>query len=316
VAVMMFVAGGLLWGCGESSSDRGAWLSFSYEQPARMEIASRIRTLAVQPEKATDSDEHWSLLAADKMVDRLKDERARGRYAVVERAALQKMLEEQDLQIAFGDPDAVSRLSGKLTAIDAMIFIRVHLSKEQRRGTRISLVEGGPTNYTQHFVVVNMSVKMVDIATGSTLAALSKKYDFDSDREDKRGSLAKMVSASDAPASDAVTAELVERGVMDFLATISPHAVYVEEKLSAGKSPVLVQGNALAMSGDYDDALAQYQVALEQKPSDHGVLFNMGLVYEAKGDFASARKMYARAASMNEKDARYGKARARVSERR
>jgi tetratricopeptide (TPR) repeat protein len=157
-----------------------------------------------------------------------------------------------------------------------------------------------------------MSFKLVDLATGSTLVSHAKKYDYDSDRDGKKSTMSKLIGgSSDVPATDVITDALVEQGARDFVAKISPHTVRVETKLASGKSPAVKSGNALAMAGDHDGALEQYKFALDQNADDHGAAFNAGLMYETMGQFDDARRLYARAASLN-KDGRYAAGLARV----
>jgi len=315
VAGLAVAVCGTAWlgGCGEKGG--GAFV-LSYDQPARVEIPAKIRTLAVQPEEGRKSDARWGPVAADKMIDLLKESNAQTRYALVERSALRKMLEEQDLQTAFGDPDAASQHIGKLKTIDGIVYIHTQVSTEQRAASRTKVGRSGPTSegYTRYFATVTMSFKLVDLGTGSTLAAQAPKaLSYDSDRDDKRNSIGKMVlgGSGDAPATDVIVDALIDRGVRDFVATISPHTVRVEVPLASGKNPAVKAGNVLALSGDYDGALDQYHVALDQNDKDHGAAFNAGLMYEAKGDFAAARKMYAKAVGLN-KDTRYAAALERV----
>ena len=314
VVLSMCVVG--LWGCGESGGGSGGF-TLSYDQPAQMDIPSSIRTLAVQSEESRNSDARWARVTADKMADRLQTESSQGRYVVVERASLQKMLEEQDLQLAFGNPDAAAQNLGKLKAVDAIVFSSVQVSHETRNATRtkVSLSASvGSESYTKYFVTVNMSVKLVDIATGTTVVSHSRKYDYDSDRDEKKSTITALLGGeSNMPATDVITDALIERGVQDFVAKISPYTVRVVELLAKGKSASVTAGNALALAGDPDGALAQYQAALDLKGDDHGAAFNAGLMYESKGDFRAARTMYAKAVSLNGKETRYGTALTRVT---
>jgi len=313
VVAVCGVAG--LWGCGEG---KGGGFVLSYDLPARQPIPESIRAVAVQAEESRNSDARWARVAADKTIAQLQAESAQGRYAVVERSVLQRMLEEQDLQLAFGDPDEAAKNFGKLKTIDAMIFAYVQVSSEARHATRttVSLASGRPgtgtESYTRYMVTVNMSFKLVDLASGSTRAAHEKRYDYDSDRDGKKSTISTLIGGSSGvPATDAITDALVGQGVGDFVATICPHAVRVETKLAAGKSPTVKSGNALALAGEHEAALEQYKIALDRNADDHGAAYNAGLMYEATGSFDDARKLYARAVALN-KDSRYAEGLARV----
>ena len=315
VAVVCGMAG--LWGCGESGGGGGgATLSFSYDRPAKMEIPMKIKSLAVQPDDTSrNADARWGLVAADEMIEQLKAANAQNRYDIVERAALKKMLDEADLQMAFGNPDEAARNTGKLKAIDAIVYVRTNVSTEQRSAKRakVGMSGVGEESYTKYFASANMSFKLVDLATGSTLASLAPRKSYDSDKDEKKSTMSALIGgSSNVPATDVILGKLIEEGVAEFVGMISPHAIRVDEKLSDGKSPAVKSGNGLALAGDYNGALALYLQALDQKPDDHGAAFNAGLMYEAMGKFSDAHKMYARAAGLYSKDARYGKALSRV----
>jgi len=254
--------------------------AFSYVQPARVKVPPHIRTLAVMPEGDSQSDDaQWGQEAADKVIKYLKEENAQGRYDIVERAALQRMLEEADLQAAFGDPDTAARSRGKLKAVDAIVYVRAQTNTETRRAA-----QGG---YSRRLATVKVSCKLVDLSNGSLAAAHNDIYEFDSARDDKKNTRTSM---------DRIVGDLIEQGVQDFVAGISAHTVNVETTLASGKR--LQSGNELALAGKYAAALEHYRAAMEKNAEDHGAVFNAGLMYEAMGKFKDAREMYAKAATI------------------
>jgi len=263
--------------------DKSVTFMMSYDRPAQMEIPQTIRTLAIRTENASGhEDARWGQVAADKMVEQLKARSAQDRYDIVERAALQERHEESDIQVAFGDPDAAVWNVGHLTTVDAVVYVRVSpVSAEAGNASQ------GDAPYR---VTVSMSFKLVVLSSSSTLAMHAPSYDSDSNRVDA----------------------LIEQGVREFVAKISPHTVRVEEKLADGKSPAVKSGNVLAMAGEYDKALAQYREALKKNAKDHGAAFNAGLMHEAMGNIDDARAMYVQAVSLNGKEAEYAVALARV----
>jgi len=233
--------------------------TFAYEQPARIAIPVKVKSLAVQPEETRrGEDARWGQVAADKMIERLKEENAQGRYEIVERAVLQRMLEEEDLQAAFGDPDQAARNRGKLTAVDAIVYVRTNTSTEARGATRtkpsVSGLASGSVSattesYTRYLASANMSFKLVDIATGNTLASLAPRKSYDSDVDGPKSAMSMLIGGSpNVPATDVILDKLIEQGVEEFVATISPHSVRVSEKLADGKSAAVKSGNALSTS--------------------------------------------------------------------
>jgi Flp pilus assembly protein TadD len=58
-------------------------------------------------------------------------------------------------------------------------------------------------------------------------------------------------------------------------------------------------GAEMAVQGLWREALFRWERVLADRPDDPHVLNNMGVAYEALGDFAKAREVYARAASLS-----------------
>ena len=314
---MLLALSGLicLAGCGDGGSGS---FSISYERPAEIEIPAKVKNLAIHPFDATADSQRWGQVAADKLLDELKTaNEGHGRYSLVNPQALKAILDTQDMATAFGNADQAAKNRGKLKNVDAIIYGNIKVSTEERQleRTKPDLRSGRLVSepYTKYTCVVTVSFNMVDVVTGQTLGTLAPTtLDYDSDRDSKKSALMKMIDTSDdRPATDIIVNDLIDRGVKAFVAKISPHRVTVPEKLASGKSKAVKTGNKLATDKDYDAALEQYNIAIDENSDDHGAMFNAGLMYEAKGDLANAQKMYAKAVSLSD-DARYGKALSRV----
>ena len=316
-AAMMCGAAGLI-GCSQGGG-AGPVLAFSYERPARIEIPARIKTLAVKAEPFEPVERMWyNRRTADQTAKRLKAAHGQGRYTVIEQARLQKMIKEADLEASFGTADAAAQNAGKLSGVDAIVYVRARDHSQTRSKAWIRMDASGTSRgrRVQHFVSADMNFTMVDLSTGSTLASLAprKEYYHDSgDRDEKKG-LFSFLRGKDFNGSDAndVLCRFVDEGVQEFVDTISPKTVQVKEKLADGKSPAVAEGHALALADDYAGALEQYRLAMDQNADDHGAAFNAGLMHEAMGQFDDARTFYARAVGLNGQNARYAAAVERV----
>lgn len=305
----------LVLGCDNGG---GNTVTISYARPAEMEVPPKIKNLAVNEFDGDDSSsKQWGQVASDKICTSMEQANIKsGRYKLVDRRGLKKILDERDLQTAFGNPQSAAKHAGKLNSVDAIIYGNVKVSAEEKDATRtsfsISSQRPETVHYTKLYCQVIVSFTMVDVATGATLATMSTTENYDSDKDGgKKSPLAMIAGSGGLKPSDEVLAMLIDRTVAKFVAKVSPHEENFVEKLAGGKSKSVKTGNTLAVSGDFEAALEQYLKASQERPDDDGALFNAGLMHERTGQFAKALKCYEGAFALKN-EAKYAQARMRV----
>ena len=93
-----------------------------------------------------------------------------------------------------------------------------------------------------------------------------------------------------------------------FVNEISPHYVNTKRKLEKGKDSLHTkQGVDLAKTGMWDEAIGEWQKALEKDPKNTWAHNNLGIAYERSGEIAKARKEYQKANKLDPKEKRYKK---------
>ena len=304
-------------GCGGS----GQIVEIRYERAAREEIPARIRALAITPfEGNTHQEKQWGSVAADKLAALLHEyNRKYKRYRLVDRTALKKIMDERRLQLALSDPSTAPKLA-KLARVDALTYGRVIVAartEPHMRRVFDPLTRGFKSvrDYRRN-VNVNMTFRIIDTASKTVIAlAATRNYDSEKTKRTTGSKIGRLigVTGSDLSATDQVINDLLTECVDEIVGTISPHEEAVREELEKGKSDHVKTGNALAVTGEYRDALDCYLSGIEAKPDDHGAMFNAGLMYEAMGDLVKAEGLYDRAFRHDpKKSAKYARARRRV----
>lgn len=309
VAVVGLAA--VLAGCGETE------IQLQYDRPAQVEIPDNIKVVAVAPFTAAQGEDRaWAEYVSDRIVAELSEQNRRhGRYTIVDRKRLKQRMDERDLQIMINDTGSAGQV-GKEIGVDAMVYGKVLVEKEDQNATRTTVDwRGNPktVHYTKRYVLASVSFNMDTMANGKTLVALAEKREFDSEKA-KQGA-SKIASfmgfgGSNPPPMHETVSALVDESVEKFVAMITPHTVDVTVKLSGGDELVKT-GNKLAKAGDYAEAAQFYDNAIAKDPADHGAIYNRGVMYEATGDLDKARQLYDKAFKIKPEE-KYVQSRSRV----
>lgn len=92
------------------------------------------------------------------------------------------------------------------------------------------------------------------------------------------------------------------RAIGGFLSRITPSAV-VEKMVLDDDEPPLKEGVALCKQGRLEAAMASFQRALEEShETSAGATFNLGVLWEARGEYARAEELYRRALALGSKE--------------
>ena len=299
VIVAVVCIGGFLSGCGT-----GGEVELRYKRPSQYQIPSMIKRIGIAEFGGQSAqDMKWGQIASDRLASALDVYNRRyHRYQLVERQRLKAVLDEQDLQMAISDTDTASQL-GKLVNVQAMIYGNAKVTTSDERATRTVFdpikQKTKTIHYIKRYCLAAVNFTMDDIITGRTLATVSVMREFDSEKQNSSTAsmlgMAMGLTTDKLPPTDQIVSGLIDQCVQEFLRKISPHEIVLTVKLQRGNSKLTNTANKLAVAGDYADALACYERALQIKPQDHDTMFNAGLMHEALGRYQQAEQFYDRA---------------------
>jgi tetratricopeptide (TPR) repeat protein len=296
LCVLMMAAAG----CGQKYK-----VNLSYDLPAEVEVSQSIRNLAVAEFSGPDrEDRRWGQRVADKLVASLTEgNRTQQRYTIVDRRKLGSILDERDLQLAQGDPDAAARI-GKVAKADAIIYgtVNVESNRSTKRRATFDPSTQRPTFREEEVLSVTAAVsfQMVRVSDSQAIIAEDTRAQYRSDQEDDEGGMGSKLAgamglggADQSKNPDQIAEDLLDQCVHEFTATISPHRVNVTVALEKGENKDLVErANQLASRGSYTEAIQLYSDALTGHPRDHQTMFNKAVSHEALGQYAQAEALY------------------------
>ena len=321
------VTASILVGCGESGSSGGgsdkAGIMVSYVRPAQVDVPEAVKKVAIAEFSAGNSrEERYGEIASDKLSSHLDEaNRQHGRYVLVDRRNLKKIMDERDLQVAISDTGTAVK-AGQLAGVDAVIYGSVKASaqhmkvskKEPTIGSR-GMPELVEKWHTKLVVSAVITFTLDDIRSGKTLVTKTFDESYDSDKDKGNSGFAAMIgleSKEDHKSEIEAANVLIDKCVSKFVGMISPVTVSEKYKLAKGKSKLVASGNKLAAAEDYDGAMEAYKEALSANPEDDAACFNIGLLYERQGKLKEAGEYYGKAVRMNPDNASYIEARKRV----
>ena len=312
----LFALTAALAGCGEDQI-----IEIRYDRPAVYDVSAHVKRVAVAEFGGqTAEDKRWGEVASDKLVSLLdQTNRKFRRYELVDRKGLKAVMDERDLRLAISDTDSAGKV-GKLANVQAIIYGNVTAMHRDEHLTRqtfdISSRSMKTVPYVRRVCQATLNFTMVDVDTGKTIATLTPRRDYDSDKQTKGGAAAFTkalgVGGDDTAAIDSTIDGMIDACVQEFVGKISPHEEAFKIALESGKSKFVDKGNSLAVEREYKDALAQYRKGISDQPKDAGALFNAGLMCEATGDFKSAEEYYAKALDLRDGEKKFIQARRRV----
>jgi len=306
IAVAVVIATwGVLAGCEGPSKSR---VRIAYDRPAHFNISPSVRKLAVaQFGGKTAIDRRWGEVAADILASLLDEYNKRyNRYVLYDRKRLSAIMDERDVQLMIADTDTAAKV-GKIADVDAMIYGNVTIITRQSTGYRkvfdplSQKVKRQP--YRKQYCLATVNFTMDNINTSRTLATVTVKRDYDSERDEEKSFMVQTlgIGGDELSPRDQIIAVLIERCVEEFLAKISPHREVIEERLWKGKTDFVKSGNRFAEAGEYADALELYLQGIKEKPDDRGAIFNAGVVCEAMGRLKEAQAYYDQAIAIKAK---------------
>ncbi|MEW6684696.1 MAG: DUF6340 family protein [Candidatus Edwardsbacteria bacterium] len=240
-----------------------------------------------------------------------------GYYQLIERAQIDKVMQELALGQTGVVDESTAKQVGKILGVDAVIFGSVtSWESETRKGTEKVKKEVGTGQYQEveerEFIVAGPKVKrkkeimkevlvdedyltknavvstdlrMVNIETGQVVAALSETEHY-SKKASGASEIGKVL------ADEQILNSLLGKVIQKFVAQISPHYVMRSRRLMVADDEFTKRGNKLAQNGLWDEAKQAWQQAVSLNPQNAAAHNNLGIAYEKMGKIDQAEQEY------------------------
>ena len=225
-----------------------------------------------------------------------------GQFDIIDRSNLNKMLNEQSLNLSGAvDSDTAIKV-GKLIGASALITGSANKKCDVKKWRQEPYKDNNGNWHQSHFrsitAKVNSTLKVIDMSTGKVLAVKNiSKENSDSDGADNR--------CPDGPDEDVLITKGMTDMVDTFMKMIAPYTEHVEIVFEKSDLPESEVGFNYAMRGMWKDALEQFTAAKDKNPTDAGAWFNMGLAYEYSYMFEEAINAFKEAYRLDPSESRY-----------
>ncbi len=235
-------------------------------------------------------------------------------YDILERNRMDKIMEEQKLVASGVIDDNQAVQLGKVLGVQAMIFGQVSLTSQDKQTTYDSKDSKG--NITKMYrservVTVEASMRVVSTESGKILATSS-------DRQSRTESLVGANNYPSLPEPFALAQNLLDVMAYGFANHIAPYYEFdrfeilkIKEKEFRDKAKT---ARDLANIGQIDKAYPIYRSIVDQDPYNADAAYNVGILYEAAGDYAKALEMYSQASQVIPTDRTFAKAKSRCQQ--
>lgn len=206
-------------------------------------------------------------------------------YTVVERGELDKIMAEQSLGAAGAVSDADATKIGELLGLDVIItgsYMADVTSSVKRSGTSSS-------GYTaKKRANVDVSMKIISIETGEILTMVTKNA------SEKRSSSGSSYSGAQGglPSNEQLVRDCMKsiskELVSHFAPTFQYQALEVEKPLGKDYKDEFKEAKDLVENNDLSGAFVVLKEVYDADPYDAAMAHNMGVIYEAVGNFNEA----------------------------
>ncbi len=241
-----------------------------------------------------------------------------GYYDMMEREKINSVMAEHKFNLTGAvDPNTVKQLGG-LLGVDAIITgeilaYKVETSKriekvERKEGTgRYEEVEKtNPFTKKKYKVkeeimktvlvdeerttksgTVSINYRLIDIESGKVVASKSQSASYNKWFKDN------------VPGDDQILSGLLNQVTDAFVGDISPHYVNVAKRLMKSKADPNGIGSKYAKAGDWQRAAEIWERAVASMSGDPGLWHNIGVAYEAMGNYDKALEVYRKASDLD-----------------
>ncbi|MCU0723864.1 MAG: tetratricopeptide repeat protein [Planctomycetes bacterium] len=289
-------------------------INIKYRRPPTKKIPDHIKSIGVLP----------MTVAENAQVEGGIGERIQGKietalinnatYAVITRDQLKTLLAERSLQ----ESDfAAEGKELKVEGVDALIVGTISKAvSNDAVGPITTLVtiirKVGPINRASvalqsihgRYVTVELSanVKMIDAKSGRIIAIGDFSQSYDSRNAENWKGKQYATPPEKLPSHGAKLEELVQAGAMEFLKQICYTEITRPDVRLITRGDYSERGYKMAVRGLIEDAVAQFDLAIQnEQPNDHA-LYDKGVMLEILGRYEEAYKAFKQAYTMEESD--------------
>lgn len=215
-----------------------------------------------------------------------------GKFEIVDRANLDRIMKEHNLNISGAVDEKTAAQLGKLVGAAVLVFGNLSTYKyDLSRAPGKPWTDGKGVSHTTYHVKgiakVGLSIQVVGLTTGSILAAktISKEAAQENTEND---------AWPPDPDSNALMGAAAHKTVDAFIKMIAPYTDYVDVTFAKNDSnvPELERGVNFAKAGQWADAVEQFKAAAEKNPTHQGAFWNLGLAYEYSNSFEKAEEAF------------------------
>lgn len=233
-------------------------------------------------------------------------------YQMVERAQVDKLLQEHGFQMSAMVDENTAREAGKILAVDAVIFGHIGAADARtERGTKMVnrlLANGQSVREMKQTAVkkgvASVSLKLVKVETGEIVASLSKTDEI---TEPPIGAAIGEAEIARLGSDDAIAREIVEKLCAGFVDQISPFIATGTRYVHEGKGPDMERAYLYADRGLWDKARETWTKVSKQDPENAVACNNLGVAYEKAGDREQAGMWYDKAVTLDPAESRFAK---------
>lgn len=215
-----------------------------------------------------------------------------GKFEVVDRANLNRIMQEHSLNLGGAVDEKTAAQLGKLVGAAVLVFGNISTFKYEMKpskGDPWKDKQGGShqTHYKKGIARMTATIQVVGLTTGTVLAAktISKQSEESKSKDNEW---------PEDPDRDAIVGAAVDETVSAFIKMIAPYTDYVNVTFAKNDSklPELEKGVNFAKAGQWSDALEQFKAASAKDPMHQGAHWNLGLAYEYTNQFDKAEEAF------------------------
>lgn len=234
-------------------------------------------------------------------------------FGVVERTRLQQVMSELQLGQSGVVNEAQAAQVGKLLGVDAIITGNLSVScddrwvKENREDKKKGKYQVDCNKRTAN---VSATIRIIKVETGQVIGSKQSSHK----EEPKKCSDG---YGNDLPTPEVTVEECLKKVSEELADYFAPHFELQKLEFAKLEGDEYKRFHETAKSAldryDIDTAFLQYAAVAEQDPYNHAAQFNLGVLYDAVGDYKHAQEKYNMAAKLKSKEGDYIKAQSRVA---
>ena len=207
-------------------------------------------------------------------------------YTIVERGELDKIMAEQSLGASGAISDADATSVGKLLGLD--VIISGGYSSDVNTTIKNNSSSSKSSYTAKKKAHVDVTMKIISIETGQILSMINKSASV------KRSASASSYSgaSSSLPSNEQLIRECLQTVSKELVSHFAPMFVYqeldVEKPLGKGYKEEFKEARELVEADDLSGAFSILKEVYDADPYDAAMAHNMGVIYEAVGNFDEA----------------------------